>query len=152
MLGLRLRHQGAFSCWPRAGALYQMDELPRGPGLSWTSGRDIRAREAAPSAQPSGFTSLGAGGHNRVTSFLAWESALGGWGRAARSTSFLERGVIDQGLGQARPAGPLETRNQTAEDGDFASPRPPSVFVSLTPSWLEIRVSPRPVLPPPPAP
>ncbi|EPQ03126.1 hypothetical protein D623_10016356 [Myotis brandtii] len=81
--GESVRHQGPCPAAQSAGrgALHQTDELPGGPGRSWASGRDIKAGKAAPSAQPSGFTSPGAGGHNRVTSFLAWESPLGGWGR-----------------------------------------------------------------------
>lgn len=62
-------------------------------------------------------------GLNTQVSFLAWESALGGWGRGAWSSSFLGKGVgggrgCHQSRGLARPGG-LATGNTarlTAEE------------------------------------
>lgn len=117
-----------------------MDELPRGPELFWTSGRDIKAGKAAPSTQPSGFTSLGAGG-DKHHFILGLGITIGGWGKGAWLAPFWsgEGDPAEQGLGQARQVGPLETLKQAAEDGDLAPPHLPSVCVSLIPppTWWE---------------
>lgn len=137
MLGLRLRHQGAFSCWPRAGAGLRLftrwmscleAQHCHGP----VAGTSKPERQHLPPS-PAGLHPLGL--EVTTESLHSWPGSHL-WEDGAGCTVHLLPGggeSSDQGLGQARQAGPLETRNQTAEDGDFASPRPPYVFVSLIP-------------------
>ena len=103
---------GALFCSGWAGALRLMDKLPGGPQPPWTRGRDTKASQTAPSSQPCGLTFPGAGGHNQASSFLAWESPLGGWGRDECSSSSLEWGPGRRARWKQRCTG-LQTQTGT---------------------------------------